>query len=51
MEGWTDNSAYQQEISNICAVATWEEGKITEWRLFYDLVGVMTQIGTMSSKT
>ena len=31
--------------------ATWQDGKITEERLFYDLVGVMSQIGAMPSKT
>lgn len=31
-----------------CTVATWnEEGKISEERLFYDLVGLMKQIGLM----
>jgi hypothetical protein len=31
-----------------CTVATWNEaGEITEERLFYDLVGVMKQIGLM----
>ena len=27
-----------------CTVATWKDGKIAEERLFYDLVGMMTQI-------
>jgi len=27
-----------------CTVATWKDGKITEERLFYDLVGMITQI-------
>ena len=31
-----------------CTVATWnEKGEITEERLFYDLVGLMRQIGLM----
>jgi ketosteroid isomerase-like protein len=34
-----------------CTVAQWKDGKITEERLFYDLVGMMTQIGAMPSKT
>jgi ketosteroid isomerase-like protein len=34
-----------------CTVAQWKDGKITEERLFYDLVGMMTQIGVMPSKT
>jgi ketosteroid isomerase-like protein len=33
-----------------CTVAQWKDGKITEERLFYDLVGMMTQIGAMPSK-
>lgn len=28
-----------------CTVATWKDGKITEERLFYDLVGMLKQIG------
>ena len=28
-----------------CTVATWKNGKITEERLFYDLVGMLKQIG------
>ncbi len=42
------NKKFQTEF---CTVATWKDGKITEERLFYDLVGVMTQIGAMPSKT
>jgi ketosteroid isomerase-like protein len=38
------NKKFQTEF---CTVATWKDGKITEERLFYDLVGVMTQIGAM----
>jgi ketosteroid isomerase-like protein len=38
------NKKFQTEF---CTVATWKNGKITEERLFYDLVGVMAQIGTM----
>lgn len=30
-----------------CTVASWKDGKITEERLFYDLVGMMTQIGAL----
>ena len=30
-----------------CTVATWKNGKITEERLFYDLVGMLKQIGVM----
>ncbi|HKU50731.1 MAG TPA: ester cyclase [Nitrososphaera sp.] len=30
-----------------CTVAEWKDGKITEERLFYDLVGFMKQIGIM----
>jgi len=33
--------------TEFCTVATWENGKITEERLFYDVVGIMTQIGAM----
>ena len=36
--------------TEFCTVAAWKNGKITEERLFYDLVGVMTQIGAMPSK-
>ena len=36
------NKSFKTEF---CTVATWEDGKITEERLFYDLVGVMVQIG------
>jgi ketosteroid isomerase-like protein len=38
------NRKFQTEF---CTVATWKDGKITEERLFYDLIGVMTQIGAM----
>jgi hypothetical protein len=41
------NKKFQTEF---CTVATWKDGKNTEERLFYDLVGVMTQIGAMPSK-
>jgi ketosteroid isomerase-like protein len=30
-----------------CTIATWKNGEITEERLFYDLVGLMKQIGLM----
>ena len=33
-----------------CTVAQWKNGKIVEERLFYDLVGMLVQIGAMSSK-
>jgi ketosteroid isomerase-like protein len=43
------NKSFKTEF---CTVATWKDGQITEERLFYDLVGVMTQIGAMpASKT
>jgi ketosteroid isomerase-like protein len=41
------NKKFQTEF---CTVATWKDGKITEERLFYALLGVMTQIGAMPSK-
>jgi ketosteroid isomerase-like protein len=42
------NKKFQIEF---CTVAHWKDGKITEERLFYDLVGMMIQIGAMPSKT
>lgn len=43
------NKSFKTEF---CTVATWKDGKITEERLFYDLVGVMVQVGAIpSSKT
>lgn len=30
-----------------CTVATWKNGEITEERLFYDVVGMMKQLGLM----
>ena len=30
-----------------CTVAHWKDGKIVEEKLFYDLVGLMKQIGLM----
>ena len=33
-----------------CTVAQWKNGKIVEERLFYDLVGMLVQIGAMSTK-
>jgi predicted ester cyclase len=30
-----------------CTVATWKDDKITEERLFYDLVGMMKQLGVL----
>lgn len=33
---------------DFCTVAHWENGKITEENLFYDLVGLMGQLGLMS---
>jgi predicted ester cyclase len=38
------NKKFQTEF---CTIATWKDGKITEERLFHDLVGVMTQIDAM----
>ena len=34
-----------------CTIARWKDGKITEERLFYDLVGMLTQIGAISTGT
>ncbi len=36
------NKSFEVEL---CTVARWENGEITEERLFYDLVGLMKQIG------
>ena len=36
------NKSFQLEF---CTVARWENGEIVEERLFYDLVGMMRQIG------
>jgi ketosteroid isomerase-like protein len=38
------NKSFKVEF---CTVATWKAGVITEERLFYDLVGLMNQIGIM----
>jgi ketosteroid isomerase-like protein len=32
---------------DFCTVAHWKDGKITEENLFYDLVGMMKQLGLM----
>lgn len=32
---------------DFCTVAQWKDGKIVEEKLFYDLVGVLKQIGAM----
>jgi predicted ester cyclase len=40
------NKSFKTEF---CTVANWKDDKITEERLFYDLVGVMVQIGAMPS--
>jgi ketosteroid isomerase-like protein len=34
-----------------CTVASWKDGKITEERLFYDLVGMLVQIGAIPTNT
>jgi ketosteroid isomerase-like protein len=34
-----------------CTVAHWKDEKIVEERLFYDLVGMLNQIGAISSNT
>jgi ketosteroid isomerase-like protein len=36
------NKSFEVEF---CTVARWKDGEITEERLFYDLVGLMRQIG------
>ena len=36
------NKSFKVEF---CTVATWKDGEIVEERLFYDLVGLMKQIG------
>jgi ketosteroid isomerase-like protein len=38
------NKSFEVEF---CTVATWKDGEITEERLFYDVVGLMRQIGIM----
>ncbi|MBI0583288.1 MAG: ester cyclase [Methanomassiliicoccus sp.] len=38
------NKSFKLEF---CTVARWKNGEITEERLFYDLVGMMKQIGLM----
>lgn len=35
-------------LIEFCTVAHWKNGKIIEERLFYDLVGMLVQIGEMS---
>lgn len=30
-----------------CTIATWKNGEIVEERLFYDVVGMMKQLGLM----
>ncbi len=30
-----------------CTVATWKDGQIVEEKLFYDLLGMLRQIGVM----
>jgi hypothetical protein len=40
------NKSFKTEF---CTVATWKDGKIIGERLFYDLIGVMMQIGAMST--
>lgn len=30
-----------------CTVATWKDGEIVEERLFYDVVGMLKQLGLM----
>ena len=30
-----------------CTVATWKNGEIVEERLFYDVIGMMKQLGLM----
>jgi hypothetical protein len=37
--------------SKFCIVTTWKKCKITEERVFYDLVGVLTQIRVMFQKS
>jgi ketosteroid isomerase-like protein len=32
---------------DFCTVAHWKNGKIVEENLFYDVVGMMTQLGLM----
>jgi hypothetical protein len=34
-----------------CTVARWKNGKILEERLFYDLLGMMIQIGAVPTNT
>jgi hypothetical protein len=36
------NKSFKLEF---CTIAKWENGKIVEERLFYDLVGMLRQIG------
>jgi predicted ester cyclase len=36
--------------ADFCTVAHWKNEKIVEENLFYDLVGMMTQLGVMPSK-
>ncbi len=34
-----------------CTVAHWKDGEIVEEKLFYDLVGLLTQLGSLTART
>jgi hypothetical protein len=40
-----DNRPYKTFEVDFCAVAGWDNGQIVEENLFYDLVGMMQQLG------
>jgi hypothetical protein len=45
---WKVDSATNKKFhSEFCTVAHWMNGEIVEEKLFYDLVGVMKQLGLM----
>jgi hypothetical protein len=49
LNGKAIQPTYKIFYLEFCTIATWNKGKIVEERLFYDSVGMITQIGALSS--
>ena len=45
LDGKTIEPTNKKFKVDFCTVARWKDGKITEENLFYDLVGIMKQLG------
>ena len=51
LDGQIHPATYRKFSLEFCTVAHWKSGEIVEEKLFYDLVGFMTQLNLLSKTT